>query len=51
MLAWPLYSLGGGEGKWAFYTIFLFGSALSAITAIVLLLAVREPEHARQRRA
>ena len=29
MLAWPLYSLGGGEGKWAFYTIFLFGSALS----------------------
>jgi MFS family permease len=51
MLAWPLYSLGGGEGKWAFYTIFLFGSALSALTAIALLLAVREPEHARRRRA
>ena len=51
MLAWPLYSLGGGEGKWAFYTIFLFGSALSALTAIALLLTVREPEHARRRRA
>ncbi len=30
VLAWPLYSLGGGQGTWAFYTIFLFGSALSA---------------------
>jgi len=51
VLAWPLYSLGGGEGKWAFYTIFLFGSAVSTITAIALLFAVREPEHARRRRA
>jgi MFS family permease len=51
MLAWPLYSLGGGEGTWAFYTIFLFGSAASFITAIVLAIVVREPEHARRRRA
>jgi DHA1 family multidrug resistance protein-like MFS transporter len=50
MLAWPLYSLGGGEGTWAFYTIFLFGSAMSFLTAIVLLLVVREPEEARRRR-
>ena len=48
MLAWPLYSLGGGEGKWAFYTIFLFGSALSALTAIALLL---DRERARARPA
>ena len=51
VLAWPLYSLGGGKGTWAFYTIFLFGSALSAITAVVLLFAIREPEAARRRRA
>ena len=36
VLAWPLYSLGGGQGTWAFYTIFLFGSALSLLTAIAL---------------
>jgi DHA1 family multidrug resistance protein-like MFS transporter len=51
MLAWPLYSLGGGEGKWAFYSIFLFGSVLSAITAVVLAVVVREPEHARRQRS
>ena len=50
MLAWPLYSLGGGEGRWAFYTIFLFGSILSTITAVVLLVAVREPAYAKKRR-
>jgi len=50
VLAVPLYSLGGGQGKWAFYAIFLFGSALSALTAVVLLITVREPEHAKQRR-
>jgi MFS family permease len=49
-LAWPLYSLGGGEGKWAFYTIFLFGSAVSAIMAFVLLLMLKEPERSRKRR-
>ena len=42
--AWPLYSPGGGEGKWAFYTILLFRSALSALTAIALLLTAREPD-------
>jgi MFS family permease len=51
VLAWPLYSLGGGKGVWAFNTIFLFGSALSAVTAVVLLFVVREPDHARRRRA
>jgi MFS family permease len=51
VFAWVLYSLGGGEGKWAFYAIFLFGSALSALTAVALILSVREPEHARRRRA
>jgi DHA1 family multidrug resistance protein-like MFS transporter len=50
VLAWPLYSLGGGEGIWAFYTIFLFGSALSLLTAFALMIVVREPEHARRRR-
>jgi MFS family permease len=51
VLAWPLYSLGGGEGKWAFYAIFLFGSALSAVTTVVLYFTIKEPEHARRRRA
>lgn len=51
VLAVPLYNLGGGKGTWAFYTIFLFGSALSAITAVVLLFVIKEPEHARRRRA
>ncbi len=50
VLAWPLYSLGGGQGVWAFYTIFLFGSALSFLTAIALMLVVKEPESARRRR-
>jgi MFS family permease len=51
VLAWPLYTLGGGQGTWAFYTIFLFGSALSFLTAIALAIVVSEPEHARRRRA
>jgi MFS family permease len=51
VLAWPLYSLGGGQGTWAFYTIFLFGSALSLLTAIALILVVKEPEYARRRRS
>ncbi len=50
MLAMPLYALGGGSGKWAFYAIFLFGCALSLFTAFALLFFVREPEHARRRR-
>jgi MFS family permease len=49
-LAWPLYALGGGEGKWAFYSIFLFGSAASAIIALVLLIRLKEPERSRRRR-
>ena len=51
VVAWPLYSLGGGKGTWAFYTIFLFGAGLSAVTAGVLVFAIKEPEHARRRRA
>lgn len=50
-LAPPLYALGGGQGKWAFYTIFLFGSALSAATAVVLMFTIREPAHTARRRA
>ena len=50
VLAWPLYSLGGGQGKWAFYAIFIFGSALSALTAVALAIAVKEPEHFVHRR-
>jgi MFS family permease len=49
-LAWPLYELGGGEGLWAFYSIFLFGSALSFVAAAALALLVREPEHAARAR-
>ena len=49
-LAWPLYELGGGEGLWAFYSIFLFGSALSLLAAVALALLVHEPEHAARAR-
>jgi DHA1 family multidrug resistance protein-like MFS transporter len=42
-LAWPLYALGGGQGKWAFYMIFLAGTALAASTAVALMLLLREP--------
>jgi MFS family permease len=49
-LAVPLYNLGGGQGTWAFYTIFLFGGVLSAMTAVALLFLIREPEHAKRRR-
>lgn len=50
VLAVPLYRLGGGSGTWAFYAIFLFGCAVSAIMALMLLFAIKEPEHARLRR-
>ena len=30
--------------------MFLFGSVVSALTAVVLLFAIREPEHAKRRR-
>jgi MFS family permease len=49
-LAWPLYALGGGQGKWAFYAIFIAGSILSAGTAVALVLTVREPAHTAERR-
>jgi DHA1 family multidrug resistance protein-like MFS transporter len=49
-LAWPLYELGGGEGPWAFYSIFLFGSALSLLAAVALAVLIREPEHAARER-
>jgi MFS family permease len=40
-----------GEGSnWSFYAIFLFGSIASAITAVVLLFAVKEPEHTKRMR-
>ena len=50
VIAWPLYSLGGGHGTWAFYSIFLFGSVLSFLASFALLAVVRESEHARRRR-
>jgi MFS family permease len=50
VLAVPLYNLGGGQGTWAFYSVFLFGSAISAITAVIMLFAIKEPEHAKRRR-
>ena len=46
-LAWPLYALGGGSGIWAFYTIFIFGAALTAVVAVVLALFLREPPRTR----
>jgi DHA1 family multidrug resistance protein-like MFS transporter len=49
-LAWPLYQLGGGQGLWAFYSIFLFGSALSLVAAMALAVLVREPEHSARAR-
>ena len=49
-LAWPLYELGGGQGIWAFYSIFLFGSALSFVAAGALAAFIREPEHAARAR-
>ncbi len=49
-LAWPLYQLGGGEGLWAFYSIFLFGSALSLLAAVALAVFIHEPEHAAEAR-
>jgi DHA1 family multidrug resistance protein-like MFS transporter len=45
-LAWPLYSLGGGRGIWAFYTIFIFGAAITAVVALVLAVWLREPVRA-----
>ncbi len=42
-LAAILYRLVGGGGLWSFYSIFLFGGVASAITAIVLLFALKEP--------
>ena len=49
-LAWPLYELGGGQGLWAFYSIFLFGSALSLLAAAALAVFIREPAHAARAR-
>jgi len=48
-LAVPLYSLGGG-GVWGFYSIFIFGSAASVLTAVALAIALREPAHVTRRR-
>jgi DHA1 family multidrug resistance protein-like MFS transporter len=49
-LAWPLYALGGGAGTWAFYTIFIFGTAITAIVSVVLLVWLHEPAHVRAAR-
>jgi MFS family permease len=47
-LAIPLYALGGGQGLWAFYSIFIFGSALAAVTFFGLAVVLREPPHVRR---
>ena len=49
-LAIILYSLGGGQGRRAFYAIFLFGAVAAALVAVALLATIREPEHVRRRR-
>jgi DHA1 family multidrug resistance protein-like MFS transporter len=49
-LAVPLYALGGGEGVRGFYAIFIFGSAVSALTAVALLFFLRESAHAARMR-
>jgi MFS family permease len=49
-LAVPLYALGGGHGAWGYYAIFLFGSALSAVTAVALMITIKESEHAERAR-
>ena len=51
VISWPLYTLGGGSGLWAFYAIFLFGSALSFLTTIAVFFVVREPRKAHGREA
>lgn len=43
VLAVPLYEIGGGEGRLAFYSVFIFGSALSFAVSIVLALVLKEP--------
>ena len=50
LLAIVLYSLGGGQGKRAFYAIFLFGAVVAALVAVALLLTIKEPEHVRLQR-
>ncbi len=50
-LAWPLYALGGGHGAFAFYAIFLFGSATTAAAAVALTIFLREPEAAARQEA
>ena len=50
LLAIVLYSLGGGQGRRAFYAIFLFGAVVAALVAVAMLLTIREPEHVRLQR-
>jgi MFS family permease len=50
-IAVPLYALGGGEGLWAFYSVFLFGSAIAAATLVALLVVLREPARHVERQA
>jgi DHA1 family multidrug resistance protein-like MFS transporter len=49
-LAIPLYALGGGHGTWAFYTIFLCGSALAAISAVMIMVAVHDVSRSGRRK-
>lgn len=51
-LAVPLFSLGerAGGDLWGYHAIFLFGSVVSALTAVALVFTLREPEHVTRRR-
>jgi MFS family permease len=49
-LAAVLYRVVGGGSAWSFYAIFLLGGVASALTAVVLLFTIREPEHSKRRR-
>jgi DHA1 family multidrug resistance protein-like MFS transporter len=47
--AWPMYALGGGQGAFAFYAIFLFGAVITAAAAAALAVFLREPAKAERR--
>lgn len=51
-LAVPLFSLGqrAAGDVWGYHAIFLFGSIVSAVTAVALVFTLREPEHVTRRR-
>ena len=49
-LAALLSRLLAGQGVWSFYAVFLLGGVASAVTVVVLLFYVKEPEHTKRAR-